>query len=132
MECAQKHVKLVDEQIQAAEDFVTNKFGILDRLVIVARERVNAEREKIIEQANLERDQAFMQINELYLQQMKYMQDSSSQLRQLSLDKVSPYIQRMNSNMEDLNEDNQQLFHVTCTAPRIQVVCSNPTFDTSA
>ncbi|CAF1661378.1 unnamed protein product [Adineta ricciae] len=121
MECAQKHVKLVDEQIQIAEEFVTNKLSILDRLVIIARERVNAEREKIIEQANVERDQAYMQINELYHQQMKHMQDSGFQLRQLSLDKVLPYIQRMKNNMEALNEDNQQLFHVACTAPRIQV-----------
>ncbi len=121
MVCAQKHVVLSAEQVDVAQHALDDKMSILDRLSAAAKERVNAERDKIIQQADTERDQALVQIDQLLEQQKKQIQDKSTQLSQLSLGKISSYIQRMTSEMEDINEGNDQLFCVTCTPPTIQV-----------
>jgi hypothetical protein len=121
IECAPKHIALATEQISAAQDILNDKITILDQLSNAAKERVNAERDKIIQQVDTERDQACVQIDELHEQQKKQIQDKSTQLNQLPLDKISSYIQRMTNEMEDLTECNDQLFCVTCTSPKIQV-----------
>ncbi|UJR19959.1 hypothetical protein I4U23_023091 [Adineta vaga] len=115
IDCAQKHVELSNQQIEAAKQVLANKINVLDRLVVAAKERVKIEREKIIQQADTERDRAFIQIDELYEQQKKQLQDKSTEMHQLGLDKISSYIQRMTNEIEDLNEDNQQLFCVIGT-----------------
>ncbi len=121
MDCAQKHVALAAEQVDVAQHTLDDKISILDRLSAAAKERVTAEHDKIIQQADTERDQAFVQIDQLLEQQKKQIQDKSTQLNQLSFDKISSYVQCMTSEMEEINEDNDQLFCVTCTPPKIQV-----------
>ncbi len=119
--CAQKHVTLVTEQIDDAQKTINDKINILEQLAATAKERVNAEREKIIQQADIQRDEGFLQIDQLLEQQKKHLQDKSSQLSQLSLDKVSLSIQRITNEIENLNEDNDQLFDVQCIPPKIQI-----------
>ncbi len=121
MDCAPKHVALATEQVNVAQHALNDKMSILDRLSTAAKERVNAEHDRIIQQAGTERDQALVQIDQLLEQQKKQIQDKSTELSQLSLNKISSYIQRMTSEMEGLNENNDQLFCVTGTSPKIQV-----------
>ena len=68
-----------------------------------------------------ERDQAYAQIDQSVELEKKQIQGKSSELNQLSLDKIDSYIQRITSEMENLHEDNDQLFCVTCTPAKIQV-----------
>jgi hypothetical protein len=119
--CAQKHVNLVTEQVDNAQKTINDKISILERLAAAAKERVNEEREKIIQQADIQRDEGFAQIDQLLEQQKKHLQDKSNQLNQLSLDKISLSIQRVTNEIEDINEDNDQLFYVTLIPPKIQI-----------
>ncbi len=119
--CAEKHVILVTEQIDDAKKTINDKISLLEPLAAAAKERFNAEREKIIQQADIQRDEGFLQIDQLLEQQKKHLQDKSSQLSQLSLDKVSLSIQRITNEIENLNEDNDQLFDVQCIPPKIQI-----------
>jgi hypothetical protein len=119
--CAEKHVILVTEQIDDAKKTINDKISLLEPLAAAAKERFNAEREKIIQQADIQRDEGFLQIDQLLEQQKKHLQDKSSQLSQLSLDRISLSIQRITNEIEHLNEDNDQLFHITCTPPKIQI-----------
>jgi hypothetical protein len=63
--CAQKHITLVTEQIDDAQKTINDKISILERLAAAAKERVNAERDKIIQQADIQRDEGFLQIDQL-------------------------------------------------------------------
>lgn len=125
MECAHKHVIQATEEIDAAEKILRNKLTILDRLAAVAKERVNVERDKIIEQADTERDQALIQIDELHEQLKRQIQDKNTRLHQLPLDRVSSFITSMTHETEELNENNEQLFYVICTPSKIQVQQKN-------
>lgn len=119
--CAQNHVTLVAEQINNAQKTIDEKINILERLAVAAKERVNVERDRIIQQADIQRDQGFTQIDQLFEQHKKYLQDESIQLSQLSMDEVSLSIQRITSEIEHLTEDNDQLFDVKCTPPKIEI-----------
>ena len=121
MICAQQHITLVSKEIDDTQKTINDKISILERLATAAKERVNTEREKIIQHADTTRDEAFLEIDQLLEQQKKKLQDKSSQMNKLSLDKILPYMQCVTNQMEDLKEDNDQLFEITCTLPKIQV-----------
>jgi hypothetical protein len=121
MECAQKHVALATQQIDAAQYVLNDKMSIIDRLSAAAKERVNADRNKIIKQADTERDQAFVQIDQIAEQQKKQIRDKSAQLSELPLDEIPSFIQLMTSEMEYINEAKDQLFPIDITLPKIQV-----------
>jgi hypothetical protein len=121
MDCAQKHVALANQQVDAAQHVFNDKIGILDRLSAAAKACIKAEHNKIIKQADTERDQAFAQIDQFLEQQKKQIRDKNTRLSQLPLDEIPSHIQRVTREMEYINEENKQLFSVTCTSPRIQV-----------
>jgi hypothetical protein len=121
MECAQKHVALATEQVDVAQHVLNDKMSIIDHLSAAAKERVDADRNKIIEQADTERDQAYAQIDQFAQQQKKQIKDKNTQLSELSLDEIPSFIQSMTSEMEYLNEANNKLFHINSTWPKIQV-----------
>jgi hypothetical protein len=121
MDCAQKHVALAAEQVDVAQHVFNDKMSIIDHLSAAAKKRVDADRNKIIEQADTERDQAYAQIDRFAEQQKKQIRDKSTQLSELSLDEIPSFIQCMTSEMEYLNEANNKLFHINSTWPKIQV-----------
>ncbi len=121
MECAQKHVALATEQIEIAQHVLNDKMSIIDRLSAAAKERVNADRNKIIKQADIERDQAFAQIDQLAAEQKNQIRNKSTHLSELSLDEIPSFIQHMTSEMDHINEANNHLFRVNTVLPKIQV-----------
>lgn len=121
MDCAQKHVALGTEQIDIAQHVLNDKISIIDRLSAAAKECVNAECNRIIKQADIERDQAFVQIDQIAEQQKKQIRDKNTQLSELPLDEITSFVQLMTSDLECLNEGNNQLFRINSTLPKIQV-----------
>lgn len=86
-----------------------------------AKERVNTEQDKIIQQADVQSDEAFTQINQLLEKQKKQLKEKINHLSQLSLSVISPSIQRIGNSIEHIIQDNQQLFQTTSLLPTIQV-----------
>ncbi len=121
MECAQKHVALANEQIDVAQHVLNDKISVIDRLSAAAKEQVNADRNKIIKQADIERDQAFVQIDRIAEQQKKHIRDKNAQLSELPLDEITSFVQRMTDEMEYVNEANKELFLISSSLPKIQV-----------
>ncbi len=121
MECAQKHVGLANEQIDVAQHVLNDKISVIDRLSAAAKEQVNADRNKIIKQADIERDQAFVQIDQIAKQQKKHIRDKNAQLSELPLDEITSFVQRMTDEMEYINEANKELFLIRSSLPKIQV-----------
>jgi hypothetical protein len=121
MECAQKHVTLANEQIDVAQHLLNDKMSIIDRLSAAAKERVSADCNRIIKQADIERDQAFVQIDQIAEQQKKHLRDKNTQLSELPLDEIPSFIELMTSEMEHLNETSNQLFRINTIFPKIQI-----------
>ena len=93
--CAQKHVDLVNGKIETVQHALNEKLSSIDRLSTLAKEHINAERVRIIEQADIERDKALIQIDEIAEQQRKQILSISTQLNELALDEISSFIQQM-------------------------------------
>lgn len=125
MECAQQHVAQSAEEIAAAKQVLITKASVLNQLAVAAKERVQIEREKIIRQADSVRDQAWLQIDELHELLKKQLEEKYIRLDQLSLDQVSPFIERMAEEMEDFEEDNEDFFHVHTTPAKIEIECEH-------
>lgn len=120
MDCAQKHVNLATEQIDVAQHVLNDKISIIDRLSAAAKERVNADRDQIVRQADIEKMQAFAKIDQMVEQQKKTIRDKHGQLTELPLDEIAPFIERMTTEMEYLHES-KQLFEINTVMPKIQV-----------
>ena len=121
MDCAQKHVALATEQIDVAQHALNDKISIVDRLSAVAKERVNADRDRIVKQADIEREQAFARIDHISEQQKKHIRNKHTQLSELPLDEINPFIERMTTELKYLHENNSELFPVNSVMPKIQV-----------
>ena len=121
MDCAQKHVALATEQIDVAQHALNDKISIVDRLSAVAKERVNADRDRIVKQADIEREQAFARIDHISQQQKKHIRNKHTQLSELPLDEINPFIERMTTELKYLHENNSELFPVNSVMPKIQV-----------
>ena len=121
MECAQKHVALVTQQVDIAQQILNDKINIIDNLSASAKKRVNAEHNRIIAQANAEREQAYTQIEQIAAQQKEQIQNTNGQLNELPLDEVSDFIQSMTDKMEYINETNNHLFSIETTLPKIYI-----------
>lgn len=121
MDCAQKHVNLATEQIDVAQHVLNDKISIIDRLSAAAKERVNADRDRIVKQADIQKMQAFTQIDQIAEQQKKNIRDKHAQLSELPLDEISPFIEHMTTEMEYLHENSNQLFPINTVMPKIQV-----------
>ncbi|CAF3828360.1 unnamed protein product, partial [Rotaria sp. Silwood1] len=59
LECAQKHVNLVAEESDGAVHLLNEKLDVLDRIANNTRQKIAAERDKIVQAADAERDRAF-------------------------------------------------------------------------
>ncbi len=121
MECGQKHVALANEQVEVAQHVLNDKMSIIDRLSAAAKERVNADRNRLMKQVDTEREQAFVQIDQIAELQKKQIRDKHAQLSELPLDEIPSFIQHMTNEMEYVNETNNQLFSINSTLPKIQV-----------
>ncbi|CAF4772272.1 unnamed protein product [Rotaria sp. Silwood2] len=121
IDCAQKHVALVTQQIDIAQHVLNDKISIIDRLSASAKELVNTERTRIIKPTDTQRHQAFGQIDQIAAQQKEQIRNKGVPLNELPLDEIPSYIQRMTKEMEYLNETNNKLFRIDTTLPKIQV-----------
>lgn len=65
IDCAHKYVKLATKQINIAQYTLNDRINIIDRLSVAAKERLNVEYTRTVEQADVERDQALNQIDQM-------------------------------------------------------------------
>ena len=121
MGCAQRHVDLATEQVDVAQHLLNEKMSILDRLSAAAKERVNVERNRILQQTDTERAKALERIDQLVEQHTKQIKVKNSKLGQLPLDAIPAYIQDMTDELEYINESNNQLLQVVSAMPTINV-----------
>jgi hypothetical protein len=121
MNCAKQHVILANDQMYNIQKVLDDKIIILDRLSTIVKERINAEYDRILTQANTDRDQAYAQINQLIEEYKQQIRENNSELNQLPVNEASAFARRMNSEFECINEDNNQIFCVATTLPKIQV-----------
>lgn len=125
MGCAQRHVDLATEQVDVAQHLLNEKMSILDRLSAAAKERVNVERNRILQQADTERAKALERIDQLVEQHTKQIKAKNSKLDQLPLDAIPAYIQDMTDELEYIDEGNNQLLQVASGMPTINVIDSH-------
>jgi hypothetical protein len=59
LECAQKHVNLVAQESDGAMQLVNEKLDVLDRIAANTRQKIMAERDKIVQKVDAERDRSF-------------------------------------------------------------------------
>ncbi|UJR29035.1 hypothetical protein I4U23_010250 [Adineta vaga] len=119
--CAQKHVALSDGQIDAAQNMLNEKMSIIHRLAAAAKQRVNADCDQIALQIDIEREQAFAQIDQIAEEKRKEIRNRSARLAELSSDEISSYVQSITSKMNYINDTDYQLLHIESTPPKIQV-----------
>lgn len=121
MDCAQKHVDLANQTLMEVQHVLNDKINVIDRLAVAAKERVNADRNKIVELADVERDRALIQIDQLAEQQKTQIRDKCAELHETSLDQIPSVSQSTINAMKHLDESNAQLFQITSTWPKIVV-----------
>jgi len=119
LECAQKHVNLVAEESDGAMQLLNEKLDVLDRIAINTRQRIAAERDKILQKADAERDRSFTLLTQMIEEEKQQLRNKNKQLNELPLNEISMFILKLKSDVQHLTDKNDKLFNINVKLPQI-------------
>lgn len=119
LECAQKHVNLMAGETDGAVHLLNEKLDILDRIAANTRSKIVAERDKIVQNADAERDRAFTLLSQMIDQEKQHLRNKNIELNQLPLNETQQFIRKLRSDVEHLTDTDNKLFHVSSKPPQI-------------
>lgn len=119
LECAQKHVNLVAQENDGAVHFLNEKLNVLDRIATVTRQRIEAEHNEIVQEADAERDRAFTLLAQMIEVEKQQVSNKKQQLNELPLNEILKFIQKVKSDVQYLTDQNDNLFSINSTTPQI-------------
>ena len=92
---------------------------MLDRIAINTRQRIIAERDKIVQKADAERDRSFKLLAEMVEKEKQKLRDKNKELSELPLNEIPRFIQCIKSDVQHLTDKNETLFNVSSKMPQI-------------
>ncbi len=119
LECAQKHVNLVAQESDGAMQLLNEKLDVLDRIAIDTRQKIAAERDKIVQKVDAERDRSFTLLAQMIEEEKQQLRNKNKQLAELPLNEIPIFIQKLKSDVQHLTVKNDGLFNVNSTVPKI-------------
>jgi hypothetical protein len=119
MECAQKHINLVAQESDGAVHLLNEKLDALDRIATTTRQKISAERDKIVQKADAERDRSFTLLAQMVEEEKQQLRNKNKQLNELPLNEIQIFIRKLKSDVQYLTENNDKLFNINSTAPQI-------------
>ena len=121
MDCIQKHISQANESVDAVQHFLNKKIAVVDHLTTLAKDRVHAERRKLMEEVDAQYDQALIHIDEIAEEQKKKILRKNAQLLDLSLNEIPEVTRRIIDEMQYLTEDRDEVFQIDTTFPTVVV-----------
>jgi hypothetical protein len=119
LECAQKHVNLVAQESDGAMHLLNEKLDVLDRIATNTRQKIVAERDKIVKQADVERDRSFALLAQMIEEEKQQIRNKNKELNELPLNEIPIFIQQLKSDVQHLIDKNDSFFVVNSSAPQI-------------
>ncbi|CAF1296406.1 unnamed protein product [Didymodactylos carnosus] len=104
MDCAQKHVASVNNQINVAQHLFNTKIHLLDQLRENSKKGLDKEYEKMIKQLITERDRCEREIDHLIETEKQQIAQNSKTLLDIPLNEVPAYIDQLSTKLSKLNE----------------------------
>jgi len=98
---------------------LNEKLDVLDRIAINTRQRIIAERDKIVQKADAERDRSFKLLAEMVEKEKQKLRDKNKELSELPLNEIPRFIQCIKSDVQHLTDKNETLFNVSSKMPQI-------------
>ncbi|UJR07746.1 hypothetical protein I4U23_012030 [Adineta vaga] len=95
LECAQKHVDLVAAESDGAMHLLNEKLDVLDRIAANTRQKIVAERDKIVQNADAERDRSFTLLAQMIATEKEILRDKSKRLSELPLNEIPMFIRNL-------------------------------------
>ena len=125
LECAQKHANSVAAESEDAVHLLNEKIDVLDRISTITRQKIAAERDKILRKADAERDRSFTLLAEMIEQEKQQLRNKNEQLKKLPLNEVPTFIRNLKSDLQYLTDKNDTLFNVNSKGPQITLQRQN-------
>lgn len=120
LECAQQHVNSVAQESDGAMHLLNEKLDRLDRIAANTRQRIVAERDKIVQQADAERDRSFTSLAQMIEEEKQKIRNKSKELHELPLNEIPLVIRQLQSELH-LTDKDDSLFNVNSSMPQIFV-----------
>jgi len=92
---------------------------VLDRIAINTRQRIIAERDKIVQKADAERDRSFKLLAEMVEKEKQKLRDKNKELSELPLNERPTFIQSIKSDVQHLTDKDNTLFNISSKMPQI-------------
>ncbi len=125
LECAQKHVNLVAQESDGAVHLLNEKLDVLDRIAVNTRQKIVAERDKIVKQADVERDRSFALLAQMIEEEKQQIRNKNKELNELPLNEIPIFIQQLKSDVQHLIDKNDSFFVVNSSVPQITLSRQN-------
>ena len=119
VECAQKHVNSATDESETIVHLLNEKLDVLDRIAINTRQRIIAERDKIVQKADAERDRSFKLLAEMVEKEKQKLRDKNKELSELPLNERPTFIQSIKSDVQHLTDKDNTLFNISSKMPQI-------------
>ena len=98
---------------------LNEKLDVLDRIAINTRQRIIAERDKIVQKADAERDRSFKLLAEMVEKEKQKLRDKNKELSELPLNERPTFIQSIKSDVQHLTDKDNTLFNISSKMPQI-------------
>ncbi len=119
LECAQQHINLAAQESDGAMQLLNEKLDVLDRIAINTRQKIVAERDKIVQQADAERDRSFTLLAQMIEEEKQQIRNKNKELIELPLNEVPIFIRQLKSDVQHLIDKNDSFFVVNSSVPQI-------------
>ena len=129
LECAQQHVNSVAQESDGALHLLNEKLDNLDRIAVNTRQRIVAERDKIVQQADAERDRSFTSLAQMIEEEKQKIRNKSKEINELPLNEIPLFIRQLQSEIHLTGKDDS-LFGVNSSMPQIFVQRRNEQINT--
>jgi hypothetical protein len=110
---------LVAQESDGAMQLLNEKLDVLDRIAIDTRQKIAAERDKIVQKVDAERDRSFTLLAQMIEEEKQQLRNKNKQLAELPLNEIPIFIQKLKSDVQHLTVKNDGLFNVNSTVPKI-------------
>lgn len=122
MECVQIHIAEAKESVDGVQDYLNKKIAVVEHLSLLAKARVEGERRSLMEQVDVQCNQALLRIDEIAEEQKRKIREQNNRALNLPLNEIPSVTRRIIDEMQYLTEDDDQVFRIVSTLPTVVVL----------
>ena len=128
--CAGQHVNLVAQETDSVGYFLNEKLNALNCIAAHTKQRIIIEHDKIVQQAEVERDRAVALLTQMIDDEKEKLHNKNKELKTLPWNEIPGFTHQLQSELEYLTDENENFFEVKSSISHITLQRRNEPINT--